>query len=156
MPQAGQIALEKICRPVVQAAGFDVILVEWTTDRGRRVLRVYLDNEETGVTVDDCAAVSRRLSRVLDVEDMIPSAYSLEVSTPGLDRPLAREKDFTRFAGRRAKVTLREPLPSGRRRLDGTVQGAENGRISMNVDGEVVSFSLQEMLKARLVYEGEL
>ena len=149
-------ALDGICRPVVEAAGFDLILVELTTDRGRRVLRLYIDHEEAGVTVDDCAAVSRRLGPVLDVEDVIQGAYDLEVSTPGLDRPLAREKDFRRFAGELARVTLRSPLPTGRKRLKGRIRTVQDGHVHLEVDGEELRFTVAEVAKANLVYQGEL
>ena len=147
--------LERICRAVVEPLGFDLILVEWTTDRGRRILRLYIDHEDAGVTLDDCAHVSRHLSRVLDVEDIISHAYSLEVSTPGLDRPLAREKDFARFVGNEARVRLRNPLPSGRKRVRGILRRAADGIVEMDIDGERISFALSDVAKANLVYQGE-
>jgi ribosome maturation factor RimP len=148
-------ALDDLCRATVEEAGFDLLLVEWTTDRGRRVLRVYIDHEEAGVTVDDCATVSRRLSHVLDVEEVIDIAYALEVSTPGLDRPLVRERDFARFAGHRARVTLKAPLPTGRKRLAGQLKGVEAGQVSMEVDGELYRFALADVARANLVYQGD-
>lgn len=147
-------SLEALCRSVTEAAGFDLVLLEWTMDRGRRVLRLYIDREEAGTTLEDCASVSRRLSHVLDAEDAIPVAYNLEVSTPGLDRPLTREKDFRRFLGQVARVTLREPLPTGRKRLKGALRAVDEGRIRMEVDGEELEFGLADVAKANLVYEG--
>lgn len=148
--------LDDLCRPVVEMAGFDLILVELTMDQGRRVLRLFIDHEETGVTVDDCATVSRRLGPVLDVEDALDGAFNLEVSTPGLNRPLAREKDFRRFLGEQAKVKLRSPLPSGQKRLKGTIRNVEDGHIHLEVDGERLRFTLGEVAKANLVYQGEI
>lgn len=148
-------ALESLCRSVVEAAGFDLVLVQWATEGGRRVLRLYVDQEEAGATLEDCAAISRRISHVLDAEDLIPGAYVLEVSTPGLDRPLTREKDFRRFVGQTARVTLKAPLPSGRKRLQGLLLSVEEGRIRMNVDGEEFDFGLAEVAHANLVYQGE-
>lgn len=148
-------SLETLCRSVTEAAGFDLVLMDWTMDHGRRVLRLYIDQEEVGATIEDCASLSRRLSHVLDAEDVIPVAYTLEVSTPGLDRPLTREKDFRRFLGQVARVTLREPLPTGRKRLKGPLLALEEGRIRMDVDGEELEFGLADVAKANLVYEGE-
>jgi ribosome maturation factor RimP len=147
--------VEAVCRPVVEAAGFDLILAEWASDQGRRVLRLFLDHESVAVTLEDCATVSRRVSHVLDVEDVIPVRYALEVSTPGLDRPLVREKDFRRFLGSQARVTLKAPLPSGRKRLLGTLTAVEDGRITLEVEGQPESVAIVEVAKANLVYEGE-
>ena len=148
-------ALERLCHAVVEEAGFDLLLVEWTSDQGRRVLRLYIDHEEAGVSVADCATVSRRLSHVLDVEEVIESAYALEVSTPGLDRPLVREADYVRFAGQQAKVTLNKALPSGRKRLKGELKGADAGEVSMEVDGELYRFAVADVARANLVYQGD-
>ncbi len=148
-------ALEQICHAVVEEAGFDLLLMEWTSNSGRRVLRLYIDNEETGVTVGDCATVSRRLSHVLDVEEVIESAYALEVSTPGLDRPLVREADYVRFAGKQAKVTLSQPLSTGRKRLQGELKGVDAGEVSMEVDGELYRFAVKNVARANLVYQGD-
>ena len=147
--------LTDLCRPAVEAAGFDLILVRWANEGGRRILQLFIDHEQAGVTVDDCATVSRRLSHLLDVEDLVPGAYSLEVSTPGLNRPLVRERDFERFMGQVAKVTLRQPLPSGRKRLKGTLIRVDTGQLSMEVDGEQIQLALEEISTANLVYQGE-
>ena len=153
---ASPAELDRICRPVVEGAGFDLILVEWASDRGRRILRLYIDHETAGVTVEDCATVSRRLGPVLDVEEVSAGAYDLEVSTPGLDRPLVREQDFRRFRGSRARVLLRDPLPSGRRRLTGIIGQVDGGQVTFSVDGETLSVALEEIARANLVYEGDL
>lgn len=147
--------LNQLCRAVVEEAGFDLLLAEWTSDSGRRVLRVYIDHEAAGVTVDDCATVSRRLSHVLDVEEVIEANYSLEVSTPGLNRPLVREADFVRFAGHQVKVTLKQPLPTGRKRLKGELKGVEASEVSMEVDGELFRFAVTDVARANLVYQGD-
>lgn len=148
-------SLETLCRSVVEAAGFDLVLLKWATDRGRRVLRLFIDQDEVGVTVEDCATVSRRLGHLLDAEDRIPGAYTLEVSTPGLDRPLCREKDFRRFLGSLARITLSKPLANGRKRLEGVLCAVHGGTIRMTVDGEEVEVELADLAKANLVYQGE-
>lgn len=147
--------VEAICRPVIEAAGFDLILAEWASDQGRRVLRLYLDHEPEPVTLADCEAMSKRVSHVLDVEEIIAGPFSLEVSTPGLDRPLVREKDFRRFLGQTARLNLKAPLPTGRKRLQGKLTDVSEGRIRLEVDGQPVTVSLTDVAKANLVYEGE-
>ncbi len=157
--ETNERTVEEICREVVESEGFDLIVARWTTDRGRRILRLYVDQPEaaaSGVTVEDCALVSRRLAPVLDVEDVGSGAYDLEVSTPGLDRPLAREKDFQRFVGEVAKVRLRNPLPSGRKRLKGTIREVQQRQVCLEVDGEQLRFPLEDISRANLVYQGEL
>lgn len=147
--------VEAVCRPVIEAAGCDLLLAEWTTDQGRRVLRLYLDREPEPVTLADCEAVSKRVSHVLDVEDVISGPFSLEVSTPGLDRPLVREKDFRRFLGQTARISLRTPLPGGRKRLQGKLTDVSDGRIGLEVEGQPVWVGLADVAKANLVYEGD-
>ncbi len=146
--------LEQLCHDVAEEAGFDLLLVEWTADGGRQVLRLYIDSVG-GVTVDDCATVSRRLSHVLDVEEVIDVAFALEVSTPGLNRPLVREADYVRFSGEQAKVTLKQPLATGRKRLQGELKGVAAGEVSMEVDGELFQFAVTDVARANLVYQGD-
>lgn len=106
-------ALEKkvagIIGPVIKALGIELDNIELHSERGRLLLRVFIDKEE-GVTIDDCELVSREISSVLDVEDPVQRAYTLEVSSPGLDRPLRRPKDFRRASGKRARVVTHEPI----------------------------------------------
>jgi len=144
--------LHKLFEPGVQALGFELVDVEYAADGGRNVLRVYIDRP-AGITVDDCAKVSRQISAVLDVEDPIPEGYTLEVSSPGLDRPLRGERDFARFAGQRADVRMRQPDETGRRRYVGRVRGVAQGVVTLEVDGEAVALQLDAMERARLVPE---
>src|SRR5438876_7674138 len=119
---------------VVESYGLEVFDVQYRREASGMVLRLQIDRPgpaataEESVSVEDCARVSRDLSAVLDVEDVVPTAYTLEVSSPGLDRPLRRPDDYRRFAGRRAKVVMRE-------RVDG--QGFFKGRLG-GVDGAEV------------------
>ncbi len=101
--------LEKIAEPVVTGAGCELVDITSLVDHGRSVLRVFID-KPGGVTIDDCTVVSRELGAVLDVEDLLPGRYSLEVSSPGLDRVLKKEKDFVRFMGKQVKITTCEPI----------------------------------------------
>jgi len=119
------------------------------SNRGR-LLRVFIDKPQ-GVTVDDCAAVSRQLSRVFAVEG---AEYErLEVSSPGLDRPLRKASDFRRFAGQRVEVRMRERDASGRRRYAGLLLNCDEQAATIEVDGQSVSLPLANMDRARLVPE---
>ncbi|MGE5624546.1 MAG: ribosome maturation factor RimP [Bacillota bacterium] len=135
----------------VEALGYEVVELEFHPQGRGGLLRIFIDREG-GVTVDDCEKVSRQVSAVLDVEDPIPGAYTLEVSSPGLDRPLRKEADFVRFAGERAKLELTLPK-DGRKRYTGTLQGCEAGEVRIEVDGVVHKLSLGDIAKARLVPE---
>jgi len=141
--------LHKLFEPGVQALGFELVDVEYAADGGRNVLRVYIDRPD-GITVDDCAKVSRQVSAVLDVEDPIPEGYTLEVSSPGLDRPLVKRADFERFAGQDVKVRMREAV-SGRRNFKGMLVGVEGDAIVVNVDQERFSLPIARIERARLV-----
>jgi len=137
--------LNGLLETTVAGMGYELAGVERPA-RGR-LLRVYID-KPGGVNVDDCAAVSRQLNRVLTVENV---GYDrLEVSSPGLDRLLRKERDFARFAGQKARVRMRVPL-DGQRNFTGVVRDAGAGRVQLEVDGRVVSLELGDMETARLV-----
>ncbi len=145
-------ALRDLVRKVVEPMGYELVGVEYLTGRpGGALLRVYIDSE-AGITLDDCVVVSEQLSGVLDVEDPIPGNYNLEVSSPGLDRPLFEPEHFRRFAGRRVKVRLESSVP-GRRRYQGLLRGYEAGRVLVEVDGEIHALDPEEIREARLVPE---
>jgi len=140
--------LLNILEPVVTALGYELVELEFQARGG--LLRIYIDHQPEAVTLDDCERVSRQVSSVLDVEDPIPGAYSLEVSSPGLDRPLRKLSDFQRFAGFRAKLELTLPL-NGRRRFSGTLRGVEADEVLMEVDGTPVRLPVKQIGKAHLV-----
>lgn len=125
-------------------------LVDLQASNGGRLLRLFID-KPGGVDIDDCAALSRQLSRVLEVEGV--DYERLEVSSPGLDRPLRKAQDFARFAGRKADVRMRTPDATGRRRFVGVLKGADEGRVSMELDGQTVALALEDIDRARLVPE---
>lgn len=133
----------------IQALGYEVVELEFHPQGRGGLLRVYID-KESGVTVDDCEIVSRQVSAVLDVEDPIPGHYTLEVSSPGLDRPLRKAADFGRFAGEKARVDMELPL-DGRRRFAGTLKGCEADEVMIEVDGVLHRLPLGSINKARLV-----
>lgn len=125
-------------------------LVEVQASNGGRLLRLFID-KPGGVGLQDCAAVSRQLSRVFEVEGI--DYERLEVSSPGLDRALRKAGDFARFAGRKAEVRMRTPDATGRRRFVGVLRGAEAGRVSMELEGQTVALELDDVERARLVPE---
>ena len=139
--------LLKLLEPAIEALGYELVELEFPP----HLLRIYIDREG-GVTVDDCEVVSRQVSAVLDVEDPIPGAYTLEVSSPGLDRPLRKEADYARFAGQQVKLELTLPK-DGRRRFTGTLKGCKAGEVTVEVDGVEHTLPLADIGKARLVPE---
>jgi ribosome maturation factor RimP len=133
----------------IEALGFELVDAELAGGRHHRTLRVYIDSPR-GVTVDDCAGVSRQLSAILDVEDPFPGSYSLEVSSPGLDRPLVTPADFRRFQGEVIKVRLLNAL-DGRRNFTGRLVEATPESVVVEVDREHFKLPLAEIDRARLV-----
>ena len=141
-------SVEVKVEPAVTGMGYELVDVQ--SSNGGRMLRVFID-KPGGVTVDDCAAVSRQLTRVLPVEGV--DYERLEVSSPGLDRRLRKRGDFERFAGQRADVRMRTPDASGRRRFVGVLRGADEEHVSMELEGQTVSLALGDVERARLVPE---
>jgi ribosome maturation factor RimP len=139
----------KIVEPVVEGMGYELVGVELMRHGKDCTLRVYID-KPAGITLDDCAAVSHQLSGVMDVEDPIQLPYRLEISSPGLDRPLFKAADFERFAGATAKIRLAVPQ-SGRRNFTGILSGVQDGRIRVEVDGEMFELDIDHIERARLV-----
>ena len=144
-----EIRLYELVEPTVGSLGFDLVGVLWRDGCSRSLVRIYIDKDE-GVTVDDCARVSHRINGLLDVEDPIPGGYDLEVSSPGVDRPLFVERDFARHAGAGLQVTLRSPF-AGRRRFTGTLGGYADGVVLVDEHGMEHRFAISEIETARLV-----
>jgi ribosome maturation factor RimP len=145
------LALRERLGAGVEALGFQLVDVELAGGRQQRTLRVYIDSPE-GVTVDDCANVSRQLSAILDVEDPFPGRYTLEVSSPGLDRPLVTPADFRRFQGEVVKVRLLAAL-DGRRNFTGRLVEATPENVVVEVDHERFNLPMAAIERARLVPE---
>jgi ribosome maturation factor RimP len=132
--------------------GMELVLVEVKGDGGRSVVRVFID-QPGGISLNDCERFSKRFSVLLDVEDVIPFSYTLEVSSPGLDRPLAKEEHFLRFAGKNARVRTRLPI-SGQRNFTGKIVGVAGGRLLLETaPARQVEIALSEIEKANLVIE---
>ena len=148
-------ALIRLLDPEVAALGYELVELEYHAQRGGGMLRLYIDRTDgaaDGVTVEDCAATSRRVSAVLDAADPIPAGYTLEVSSPGLDRPLTTRAHFERFTGNRVHVESLVPR-AGRRRWTGRLVAVGAAGIGLEVDGQAVELALNEIKTARLVPE---
>ena len=152
--------IANLLSPTVASLGVELLGVEYLPSPGGATLRLYIDMPEgTGpgedgephmVGIDECEAVSREVSAQLDVEDPISGNYTLEVSSPGIDRPLFNAEQFARFLGESAKVTLRLPQ-DGRRRLQGRIDAVEGDMVTFNIDGTPFTVSAENIDKARLV-----
>jgi ribosome maturation factor RimP len=143
-----------LAEQVAASMGMEVVLVE-IKGGGRSTVRVYVD-QAGGVTVEDCERFSKRFSVLLDVEDCIPFSYVLEVSSPGLERPLVREADYQRFAGRQAKLRTSQSL-QGQRNFRGRIIGISGGLVRLELSpGQEVEIALSQVERANLVAETEV
>lgn len=141
--------VEQLIEAPIESLGYELVGVEYIQGGPDAILRIYIDAEQ-GIGIEDCEKVSHQVSGVLDVEEPIRSAYVLEVSSPGFDRPLFKARDFERFAGAQAKISMKLPV-QGRRNFIGVLQGFSEGEILIEVDGEVYALPLAKLAKARLV-----
>jgi len=146
-----------LVQPILDSMGLELVELEFKKVGRSFVLRLFID-KPGGVTMDDCADVSRELSLLLDVEDCIPGRYTLEVSSPGLDRPLKKESDYIRFQGRLAVVKTAELLKdekgSPRKTFLGTIEGLEAGVVAIRLkEGPLALIPLDKIVKAHLEFE---
>ncbi|GAP66587.1 ribosome maturation factor RimP [Mizugakiibacter sediminis] len=148
-------ALTARLAPALADLGLECLGVEWNPGRGESLLRVYIDASDHAVTLDDCEAASREISALLDVEDPIPGRYVLEVSSPGVDRPLFSAAQFARHVGAEARITLKLPLTGGRRRLRGRIVAVEGDRVTVEHDGARTVLEHANIEGARLVPDWE-
>ena len=142
--------LTQLLSPVIADLGLECLGVEYSPSYGNSLVRVYIDAADRPVTVDDCEAVSRQVSATLDVSDPIQGRYTLEVSSPGFDRPLYAPEHFARFAGQVAKVEVNLPI-GGRRRFQGPIRAVEGATIVLEQDGVDVRIAHDNIHKAKLV-----
>ena len=146
-----QSHLWDLFEPVVNGMGFDLIEIEHFPNPKHGVLRLFIDRDD-GVTIDDCADVSRQISALIDVEEPIRGQFNLEVSSPGLDRPLRRLKDFQRFTGSLVKLKTVMPL-EGQRNFKGRLLEANEEVLVIETDTEEISLPMNAIEKARIVPE---
>lgn len=146
--------MRALIEPVVEDHGLELVDVEHSRGRAPWTVRVIVDTPsgDGRVPVERCAEVSREVSAVLDAADAIPVRYNLEVSSPGLDRVLAREKDFAAACGREVRIETRQPI-AGRRRFRGLLQGFEGAVATLEVDGARVAIAFADVARARTVYQ---
>lgn len=144
-----QAELKALIEPVVEGLGFELWGVEYLAHGNRAQVRVYID-AEAGVSVDDCARVSRQLSALLDVEDPIRVQYTLEVSSPGMDRRLFTQAQFKAFAGEQVRVALKSPY-EGRKRFKGLLCGIEEGDVVVRSGDEEFLFPFEEIERANVI-----
>ena len=140
--------LIELLQPVAEGLGYEFVGLEYLPSGKHSVLRIYIDHEN-GIAVEDCERVSHQISGVLEVEDPVRGQYLLEVSSPGLDRPLFTPEQFQRYMGERATVKTDVPI-EGRRNFTGILQALDNGQLAMEVDGSRVSIDFAQIAKARL------
>jgi ribosome maturation factor RimP len=150
--QSLEIRVTELAGQIAASMGMEVVLIEVKGDGNRSIIRVYID-QPNGVTLDDCERFSKRFSVLLDVEDWIPFSYILEVSSPGVNRPLVKESDFRRFAGKEAKVRTRLPI-AGQKNFKGKIIGVTEGRLELEVaPGRQIGIAVMDIEKANLIAE---
>lgn len=148
--------IEAMVAPSLAAMGYDVVRIQLSGQQRKRLQVMIERRDRRAIVVDDCAEVSRALSAILDVEDPIQGAYTLEVSSPGIDRPLLRADDFERFRGFAARVELGRPL-DGRRRFTGRIIGVQDGQVRLHLDTEEdVGLPIIDIQRAKLVLTDDL
>ena len=141
----------QIVEPLVESMGYDLVDLEYLVEHGRWILRIFADKAE-GITVDDCAAISSELGALLDIKDLFQHPYVLEVSSPGLNRRLRREKDFLQAKGKRIQVRMTAAV-NGRRNFTGFLKGVQNGRIELQLEKGEAALNIQDVEKAHLIFE---
>lgn len=142
-----------IACPVIESLGMELVDVEYRREQIGWVLRLYIDKDE-GVTLDDCTRVSREVGTILEVEDIIDGHYHLEVSSPGLTRPLKKLEHFEKFMGRSAKVKLYGPL-EGRKTIIGKITAVVGEEVHLDEDGEIIKIKYSDIAKANLEFSQE-
>lgn len=142
-------ALEALIVPVVEAMGCEFWGMEYLSQGRNATLRIFIEKED-GVQLEDCEKVSRQVSAVMDVEDPIAGEYTLEVSSPGMDRPLYTLAHYARYAGEKVELRLRAPF-DGRRRFAGLIVGVEGDEVVVRVDNEEFLFTVDSIEKANIV-----
>jgi ribosome maturation factor RimP len=140
-----------LIEPILDELGFQLVDVEYLTDRGRWVLRLYIDRDG-GVTIDDCAKVSYELGDLIDIKNIIEHEYVLEVSSPGLNRPVKKEADFIRVIGKKVKIRTKTPL-DGQRNFMGVLKDFKERELHIQSEGQLITVAWSDVEKANLVYE---
>lgn len=143
--------VEEMALPVVQEAGLELVDVEFVKEGGRWYLRIFID-KPGGIDIEDCRYVSERLDKLLDEKDPIPQSYALEVSSPGIERPLKKRDDYNRFAGRLANITTFVPY-QGKKKFNGRIKGLRENDVVLEINGSELLIPLKHVASARLEVE---
>jgi len=143
-------AIQSMIEPAVNMLQCELWGLEFFTQGRHSLLRIYIDKAGTGVTIEDCEAVSRQVSAILDVEDPIQGQYTLEVSSPGMDRPLFKAEQYQRFVGSEVALRLRMPI-NGRRKFSGTLSAADAEKVTLVVENQPVEILIDQVEKANIV-----
>jgi len=147
--------VQQLIEPSIEDLGFDVVRVQFT-GKEKLLMQIMVEHKDgQGMTVDDCATVSHAVSALLEVDDPVKTPYTLEVSSPGLDRPLVRIVDFERFKGSQAKIEINRPL-DGRRRFKGRLLGVEGDTVKILVDGTEVDLPHHDIHRAKLLVTDDM
>ncbi len=141
--------LQALLAPLVEDLGYEFVGIEYQSNPKNRLIRLYIDRPETGIGIEDCERVSREVSALLDVEDPVSGQYTLEVSSPGIERPLFTGAHFARFVGEVAKVMLAVPM-DGRRKFKGLIVDADEEQVVLEVDGERFTLTVADIQRANL------
>lgn len=145
--------VEDLVRDAVEAQGLELVYVQYEPRGATPVLRIYLD-KPGGISIADCSQMSRQIGAILDVEDVIPTHYLLEVSSPGVERPLFTEQDYIRFEGEEIRLVTRQKI-EGRRKFKGRIVSFQNARLELESDEETFSIPFRLIKKANLIYDFE-
>jgi ribosome maturation factor RimP len=144
-------SIEELVTPIINENRLELVDVEYKKEGKNWFLRIFID-KEGGVMVDDCTRVSRQIEDLIDVEEIVPSSYVLEVSSPGLDRPLKKEKDFLRFKGKRVHVTTYTPIHQ-QKNFKGTIRDFQKDVLFLDIDSQRVEIPRNQIAKAKLEIE---
>jgi ribosome maturation factor RimP len=143
--------ISDLVEPILDEMGFELVDVEYLSHHGKWVLRLFID-KEGGVTIDDCVRVSREVGDVIDIKEVVTHEYTLEVSSPGIDRPLRKEKDFVKAIGKKVKVRMITPL-NGRRSFTGYLKDFKNSTLYVEMENAPVALRWADVEKVNIVYE---
>jgi ribosome maturation factor RimP len=141
--------LNELLQPLIEELGYEFVGLEYNSNPKHALLRIYIDHE-SGVGIEDCEVVSRETAALLDVKDPIRSQYNLEVSSPGLDRPMFRSEHYIEFIGSPVQINTFAPL-DGRRKFSGPILGADEHTVTIDQDGSEVTLEIDNIVKAKLI-----
>ncbi|MBT3991199.1 MAG: ribosome maturation factor RimP [Rhodospirillaceae bacterium] len=147
--------IETLISPALESSGYELVRVQISGDKNKTLQIMAERVDEANMTVEDCAAISREISTILDVDDPISGTYSLEVSSPGIDRPLVRLKDFERYAGFEARVDMNF-LVEGRKKFKGKLLGIQDDKVAIRMKEETFELPFGEIRRAKLLLTQEL